>query len=252
MKNTVRNFLIFAATALLPAAVSCQQDDTLQYNNVTMGNVVEGTFISDQGNIFNVVEQDCIGKIDTMKRAIVVCDVLRKTEGEENTYDIRLTGMSSVLAKEPVILSDITDEDIMVTDPVHIREIWYSGGYLNMYLIFPFDHTVTRPHLINLVLDDTLSSGQDYTFELRHNAFGEVWSEEEETLPLGGAYVSFPIGKVIPGDSAQVTLKWKWHKEVNFGYTLETVDNEMKFEWKRTAFEQTPLSLATKTVTEIM
>ena len=44
------------AAFLCLAAVSCKKDNTIQYNNATMGNIVNGTFTSDQGNIFNVAE----------------------------------------------------------------------------------------------------------------------------------------------------------------------------------------------------
>ena len=58
-----------AAGIIALAAVSCSKDDTIRYNNATMGNIVDGRFVSDQGNIFNVMEQNCSGKLDTMKRA---------------------------------------------------------------------------------------------------------------------------------------------------------------------------------------
>ena len=252
MNRTIRNIIFLAAMAILPAAVSCQEDDTLQYNNVTMGNVVAGTFISDQGNIFNVVEQNCTGKIDTMKRAIVVCDVLRKSEGTDGAYDIRLNMLNSVLTKSPLTMSEMTDEDALVTDPVHIKEIWYSGGYLNMYVAIPIRNGSKNPHLINLVLDDSATSGNSYVFELRHNGFGEIWSELNSDFVLAGAYVSFPIGEVIKGNEAKVTLKWKWHKEVGSGWNLEVVDNDLEFKWERGGFEQAPLSLASKAASEIM
>ena len=252
MNRTIRNIFIFAAMAILPAAVSCQEDDTLQYNNVTMGNVVAGTFISDQGNIFNVVEQNCTGKIDTMKRAIKVCDVLRKSEGTDGAYDIRLNMLNSVLTKSPLTMSEITDEDALVTDPVHIQEIWYSGGYLNMYVAIPIRNGSKNPHLINLVLDDSATSGNSYVFELRHNGFGEIWSELNSDFVLAGAYVSFSLGKAISGDSAHVTLNWRWHKPVGNGWSLEVVDNKIEFDWKRESFEQAPLSLASKSVSDIM
>lgn len=252
MRKEIRKIFIYAVMAILPAAVSCQQDDTLMYHNVTMGNVVDGTFISDQGNTFNVVEQNCSGRIDTMKRAIMVCDVLNRTEGEENTYDVRMNSIHPVLSKTPLVLSEITDEEAMVTDPVHIRDIWYSGGYLNMYIVIPIPVTDSKSHLINLVVNDTESSGNSYSLELRHNGFGEVWTEESVDYILAGNYVSFPISNVFSGDSAEVTLKWKWHKPVGSGWTLEVVDNELKFNWKRESFEQAPTSLASKVATDIM
>ena len=54
---------LLAAFASLALIMSCEEDTTLRYGNVTMGNMVEGTFISDQGNIFNVVEQTCKGDL---------------------------------------------------------------------------------------------------------------------------------------------------------------------------------------------
>ena len=47
--------IFIAAIAAVSIVSSCQKDDTLQYNNATMGNIVDGRFVSDQGNIFNVV-----------------------------------------------------------------------------------------------------------------------------------------------------------------------------------------------------
>ena len=252
MRKIFRNIIILAATAILPSAVSCQQDDTLQYNNVTMGNVVDGTFISDQGNIFNVVEQSFEFRLDTMKRALVVCDVLSRREGTENEYDIRLKDASPVLTKELLTASTITAEDALVKDPVHIKEIWYSGGYLNMYITFPIKHDSQSPHLINLVTDDSKTSGNSYSLELRHNGFGEIWSEKDDDLILAGAYVSFSLGKAISGNSAYVTLNWRWHKPVGNGWSLEVIDNELEFDWERGSFEQAPLSLASKSVSEIM
>ena len=230
----------------MSAVISCQQDDTIRYNNVTMGNVTAGSFISDQGNIFNVVEQNCTGKIDTMKRALVVCDVLRKTEGKENEYDIRLNIINQVLTKHPLIMSEITDEDAKVTDPIQIKEIWYSGGYLNMYIMIPVERGSNGRHLINLAVDDNVSAGDSYTLELRHNGFGEVWSEESSDLVLGGAYVSFPVGEVFKGNSAKVTLLWKWHKAAGNGWTLDIEDKKLEFQWTRSKFEQAPLSLVSK------
>ena len=241
----IRIFWALATTVLI-SAISCQQDDTLQYNNITMGNVTAGRFVSDQGNIFNVVEQNCTGQIDTMKRALVVCDILHKTEGKENEYDVRLNMVNHVLTKAPLTLSEITDEDANVTDPIQIKEMWYSGGYLNMFIMIPVERGSTGRHLVNLVIDDKTSTGDSYTLELRHNGFGEVWSQEDQEYVLAGAYVSFRLGDLFTGNSAKVTLLWKWHKAVGNGWSLEIVDNKLEFEWTRGSFEQAPLSLASK------
>ena len=233
-------------------AVSCHKDDTLRYNNVTMGNVVSGSFISDQGNVFNVVEQSCQGKLDTMKRAIVACDILRATEGESSTYDVRLTKVNSVLAKDPVKESEITDENIKVTDPVHIEHIWSSGGYLNMQIIIPIAEGSKKSHMLNLVYNDSESKDGTYVFDLRHNGFGEVWTEEAENFVLASGYVSFPIGKIISEDMADLTINWISHKTVGNAWVLETADRQLKCKWSRDTFEQAPLDITTKAATDIM
>ena len=248
MRKIFRNIIILAATAILPSAVSCQQDDTLQYNNVTMGNVVDGTFISDQGNIFNVVEQNFEFRLDTMKRALVVCDVLSRTEGTENEYDVRLKDASPVLIKELLTASTITAEDALVKDPVHIKEIWYSGGYLNMYITFPIKHGSQSPHLINLVTDDSKTSGNSYSLELRHNGFGEIWSEKDDDLILAGAYVSFQLSEIITDQSAELTLQWKQHVIDEMGWRAEVTDKSHKLTYSKDYFEHAPLTLKSKTV----
>ena len=72
-------FIVAGIAAL--AATSCDKDNTLRYNNFTMGNIVDGKFVSDQGNTFNVVEQTCSGRLDTLERAIILCDILYQEEG---------------------------------------------------------------------------------------------------------------------------------------------------------------------------
>ena len=84
MKNFKLSIIAVVAAVTALAAVSCQKEDnTLYYNNLTMGNIVNGRFVSDQGNTFNIVEQTCEGKIDTLSRTITLCDVLKETEGQE-------------------------------------------------------------------------------------------------------------------------------------------------------------------------
>ena len=99
MRSANRIIAFVSAAILCAGAVSCKKDPTLQYNNLTMGNVTEGVFTSDQGNIFNVVDQSCYGRLDTMKRAIILCDVLNKTTG-----DIAVSLTSYSFSRPPVVL----------------------------------------------------------------------------------------------------------------------------------------------------
>ena len=204
---------------------SCQKDNTIKYDNTTMGNIVDGRFVSDQGNIFNVVEQSCQGQLDTMHRAIILCDILNKTAGgADNEYDIRLNGIGYVLTKEIVPSSTIEETDTLkvTEDPIRLEQAWISGGYLNLYVMFPVKTGSTTAHLINLV-DVEDDKAEEYAFSLRHNAFGETLGEDNAALyQMGGGYVSFPLSTYIQQDSAKVSITYKWHKEVGNGLSTET------------------------------
>ena len=113
--------LTIVAAAMALAAASCQKDDTLYYNNLTMGNIVDGRFVSDQGNTFNIVDQTCEGKLDTMDRVITLCDVLNVTSGMEKEYDVRLRDYAPVLTKNAVKSEEAVSEEISVTDPIYIE-----------------------------------------------------------------------------------------------------------------------------------
>lgn len=236
MRN-LRTFIISIAIVAF-AVVSCQDDKSIYYNNKTMGNVVDGRFVSDKGNIFNVVDQTCDGKIDTMKRAIMVCDILNPTKGEDNEYDVRIHQLAPVLTKKPVALSEAT-EDMEVTDPIHIPEMWCSGGYFNIQVIIPIKAGSKTRHMVNLV--HSIDEEGRYIFEIRHNAFGDTIKENSSGMLLGGSYVSFPLTDIIEKNSAKFVIRWKWFEntEDGYGWTDQEKEYKVEYEWKREGFEQT-------------
>ena len=232
-------FIVAGIAAL--AATSCDKDNTLRYNNFTMGNIVDGKFVSDQGHTFNVVEQTCSGRLDTLKRAIVLCDVLYQEEGGD--YAVRLTNFQRVLAKSPVKSSETTDESILTQDPIILSDLWVSGGYINMRLTLPVKIDSNQPHIINLLFDDTDKTEGTYKFTLLHNAGGEVLKNDASNndMYLANAYVSFPITSIIPDEAAKIWLSWTSYK-VNSQYMVssDTVEKTYEFNYVKGAFEQAP------------
>ena len=240
MKKILLTILAIAAMA------ACKKDDTICYNNFTMGNIDGETIISDQGNTFDIAES-YYGKIDfswfEYGRVILNCDVLRKTA--EQRYDIRLTSIASVLTKSAVKASTITDSasEVNVEDPLIIREIWYSGGYLNILIEFAVKHGSQTKHLINLIHQDVITADEAsaveniYAFTLRHNAFGEVPNEDDlYSTSLG--YVSFPIASLITEDKATLIIQWESHKFENGRYNFyESESASEQFKWERSGFE---------------
>lgn len=237
---------IFASLFIaIMALSSCKKDDTLYYNNITFGNIEGETIISDQGNTFNIVESFYNVKLDSFEygRVILSCDVLKKTS--EKNYDIRLTGIASVLTKAPVLAGSVTPEsEIAVDNPLLILDMGYSGGYINMFIQFAKKTDSEQKHLINLVYDGVTTAedgAKTYTFTLRHNAFEEVPAEDNiDEFEPAAEYVSFPVAGLIEGDKAKVSIKWNTHPIEN-GNTNWLGSKEMTktYDWKRVGYEQT-------------
>lgn len=256
------------AGLILINMVSCKKDETLRYGNVTMGNRVNGKFISDQGNTFNLVEINAEINFDKFRRGIMQCDVLR--QAGEKEYDVRVTYLDTVLTKAPVMASAVAeDAEKTVEDPIHIEQRWVSGGYLNLYVVFeiqvdPF--LKESKHMVNLVLDENESKEGEYVFTLRHNAFGETFKQKEttETVPevstmsddsvswgFAGSYVSFPIADLIDENDAKITLKWKSHVITDFAWSAKVEDKKAELAYSKDAFEHAPLNIKTKNAVQV-
>ena len=251
--NIVTKTIIGCTAAIMSlAAVSCSKDDTIRYNNATMGNIVDGRFVSDQGNTFNVVEQNYPAQLDTMKRAFMICDILNETEGGSDEYDVRLNYIIKVLTKDPVILSENTDEAKMVNDAILLSDLWISGGYLNAILTIPVKTTDRKSHMINFILDDTDHKEGTYTFMFRHNAHGEVLSSDSsknKDMALANAYVSFPIAPLIKEESANLVFKWNSYKvmEPNI-ISSATEEHKLERVYTKSTFEHVPSSAKTSSI----
>lgn len=232
------------------ALTSCKQDDTLRYNNITMGDIKNGTFISDQGNIFNVVEKTCEGNLEDMKRAFVACDVLRLKPGTENEYDIRLNAIANVLVKDAISRQAADEnENYAVSDPIHINDLWIAGGYINMQIVFDMVSGSSTKHLVNLVIDEKSDEDGKYIFTLRHNSYGDSMiydTNNEKEIVLGLAYVSFPLTGIIDRDNAEITFNWTWYKSVGYGISSETQEYRHSIAYTKGGYEQTPAKLSSK------
>ena len=241
--------IILAAAATV---ISCKKDEILMQNNLTMGNVVDGTFVSDQGNIFNIVERNTIKNIEGMSRALTICDILKKVEGTQNVYDVRLNAVTEVFTKKPILLEYAdASKDESVNDPVHIQELWISGGYINMYIMLEMKYNSDQKHLINLVYDENGSADGKYVFQLRHNSYGESLIYEATNIGYGGTYVSFPISDIIKDNNAELTISSRWYQTDGYGWSSEVVDYSYDRTYTKGGFEHAPTSVQEKTTTKV-
>lgn len=244
MKMITRKLTFIAAALMCIAAVSCKKDTTIQYNNMTMGNVTDGTFVSDQGNIFNVVEKDksITKNLSDMNRAYILCDVLNKTTGGlDNEYDIRLNAMVEVKTKEILALGTEIDAEKLKEDPAHIEYLWFSGGYINLYVVFPMKKDSETAHLINLVQKE---SDKGYLFRLTHNSYGENLEEgKPEEYVMAGGYISFPINSLLKEETSHIRVEWTWYETSGSIITQEKDERYAEGDYTKDGFEHMPKGL---------
>lgn len=246
MKRIYRFIITITACIAAMAASSCSKDETIRYNNATMGNIVDGRFISDQGNTFNIVEQTCPGILDTMKRAFVICDVLSETETAEGEYDVRINYIASVLTKNAIPVSGIEDDSPLANDPILLQSYWVSGGYINLYIAIPVVSDSKIKHYINFEYDDTAQSEGQYTFRIRHDSNGEDIGENNEgKIVVAYAYASVPVASIIKEDNAKIVLEWLNFKVAGNAVILSESEHfRREMLYSKDAYQQAPAEAA--------
>ena len=213
-------------------------DNTLHYSNVTMGDFVDGDFISDQGLTFNIVEKTCSESIDTLKRAMISCDILSRSEN--GGYDVRLTGVDAIFTKSPVDSTSVMNNtEIMMENPLNIREMWYSAGYLNLLLYIPIKEKSSKPHLINLVRNNEAADEGVYKFTFKHNAFEEIITADDNEFIIASTYVSFPVVQLFKKNEqkVQIILNWTSNEEKDGNWSHETKKNTISLDIERGGYE---------------
>ena len=252
MKNVSRIIIFIVAALMCLGTASCMKDTTIQYYNKTMGNVNGSTFVSDQGNIFHVVEQEGTVYEELLKteRAYILCDVLNKTAGgQDNEYDIKLSAMVKVLTKDIITLETEKTEEMVKEDPVNVKNIWLSGGYMNFYIEFPIKKGSETPHLINLIQQETT---EGYLFKFTHNAYGETMEAyPNDEFDIAGGYISFPINTVVKENEANLRVEWTWYKTYGVITSTETEIKGIERTYKKDGFEHMPKTQTQKTMAVI-
>lgn len=234
MKN-IKTISAAIITAFLSLSVftSCQKDDTILYYSTSIGNIIDGKFISDQGNILNLTNVSVEKEFEGIKRAMINCDMVQQADDNVKEYDVRLLNWTSVLVKDSITPDQAVAGENSVQDPVIIKDAWCSGGYLNLKIQFYKPYGSTKSHLVNLVYEGC--DNGEYRFNFRHNAFGETYYL---TLNFSG-YVSFPITEIIKEEKAKITIGWKSYQIMPDGSIINPViDRTATLDYERNSFIQ--------------
>lgn len=222
MKRTASILAILASAICIS---SCIQNDDILSTELCMVNIESPTrLITDAGLAFNVVETSVSAIPDTVKRVMILCDVLRQSGASTDEYDVHLLNFAHVLTKHPVLKST-ADEEVIGSDGITLAQLWTGGEYLNGTIQFTSVINSKVSHTVNLVFDDTRSNADTLYFSLHHNAHGESLEHEdipESMLTVSSDYVSFPVTEYIPEGKDEIVLHldWSWYKE-EFGYLVK-------------------------------
>lgn len=221
----MRRILVLLIAAL--AAVSCIGDDTILCRDTVMGNIKAGVLYTDGGLMYNIVKTNVNIEVKDTVRVLAVCDVMKQTGKSEKEYDVCLVDYTVPLCKDALVASAITDWEKVGSDPAALNTGWFSGGYLNMNVNYTLDTSSKTVHTLNLVFDDVRSNSDTLFFDLRHNAFGECYNEEnkdKESISLSSAYACFPIEKYVPAGKKEiiVSVDWTWYVSGAGYFTTKT------------------------------
>lgn len=224
--------------SLLSFSSCIEQDDVLAYSQTEICTVVDGRLLSDGGYYLNITQNQIPNAkpVTSFSRVVIYCDVLNKTEGKTDEFDINLIDAVEVKI-DNVIRKSTADEEKLGDDAAGIHSAWFSKDFLNIDASYTAFASSTVKHDISLVLDDIKSNSDTVYLALRHNAHGE--SYDKTTLVSGvevvGEYFSYPVGQVIPAgtESIVVSFTWDWFKSINGTLTKDREITEGCLTWTK-------------------
>lgn len=229
----------FASIMMVALASSCNQESNYLYYSMT--DICEwenGNIVNDKGTRFYIVENKVPTiKIDTMKRFLLVFDVLKNEARTGQEYDIEVTDAARVDVRDILVKSEC-NMDELGTDGITLSSAWISKGYLNALGTYTMETNSTKAHRIEFVYNDTKSNSDTLYFNLTHNAYGDSYDNKDKdasSLTKASEYVSFPISKYIEKLTKPIviSINWSWFITGNDGYLKrekEDVHGEMTYD----------------------
>ena len=223
--------LLFGAIALFIASSfsSCDDKENPKYY-YSYGTVVETEaeggalrIRKDAGRYLTV--EGWNGGLEIGDRVIVVYETKGKlVDGGDNT--VKLTSIYWVLTKDPVLLSELVDDEEEDTklgyDGLMDIHPWFGGEYLNVDFRAYFARYSSIRHFINLTANDVDFDGETLTVTLRHNAYGEV-PGSHYALHWGDGMVSFNLVNlfdelgIAEADYPEIVLEWEKYDSASSG-----------------------------------
>lgn len=203
--------LLYALIPLLLLA-GCRKDDTVRYTGTEMGQVQNGVIVSD--NQVRFVVEDNPGNFDLLTGRRVLFSYRTLAPGTDDSFRIELVDLHETVITDPVP----ADEPIGVVsdDPVDIEDAWFSGGYLNIAVVYRGTDPTRHDFPLTYLSDE-----KELTLRLYHDN-RETAAPENAVIH---AYLCFPLEAITEAyctgtdksienvSTIPVTLQWLWYKE---------------------------------------
>ena len=217
MKRILKIQLLFGLLAMA-ALSSCNKDDGYPMLNYISFGVAEGdspdyNSLLDNGSRLYISYNSVPGvSIEDGQRLMLNYTILGDAginPSGKMDYYIRLNGLRGILCKDMLTQTEIEDDDTgeleesLGSDPINLEDLWFAGGFLNIYFNI-LTGSSQEPHTLNLVWNDLVVSGDTAFLQLRHNAHGDG------RIRSSYGYASFPCGNLFPVGVTERSFKLTW------------------------------------------
>lgn len=135
-----------------------------------------------------------------------------RTAHDQEVYEIKIIVFNDIYSA-PLLRKSFLQEDAPHRDDsighdlVMVTSAAFSGDYINIGIEY-FRVPDGKPHMINLVWDDTRHPLDSVYLELRHNAMGELSTEGADIVAETGL-LSFKLSDLIPPERESIKVKLK-------------------------------------------
>lgn len=212
-------------------------DNTLLYTDTGMAIVKDShTLLTDTGMTYHISENQA-GALDVSDRIMYQCDVLSKTDGNDNEYEVRLTTFAKVMVKDPVPASTV-DIQTLGNDGIGIDQGWIASTYVNALVQYTTATTSSTEHDIDIVYDDVKSNADTIYFKLCHNAHGDCFENESidaAKIAMEARYISFKVSDYAEGRNSTFVIRvaWDWYKLEDNVFIREKEEKYTDFSCRR-------------------
>lgn len=215
---------------LLLLAPGCRKNGFVPYSGKEMGQVVDGSILTDEG--VKLVVDGNTGNYDIHTARRVLVRYQTTAIGTDGSYTIDLQELWETTLSDPTPASDPVG--VVSDDPVRLDEAWFSGGYLNLSVAFPAVNPALHSFPMSFAID-----GKEAVLRLYHDAREEVPSNAE----LKQACLCFPMKAITaaypaPSDGSKsflvpILLQWRWYGQNEDAQTVILYEKESSYRTSR-------------------